>query len=804
MPTDLRVLLRGFVRSPGFTALAVISLALGIGLNTAVFSLINALFWQSIRGVPQPHRVVFGPRVSGVELARLRDGATTLEGLAGVARVPVQIAAGEVSVSEVVPAVSEDYFPGLHVTPRLGRLFDATLTQPGADIRVAVLDHRFWRDQMKSDPGVIGRVLTINGHPFTIAGVAPDGFHGAGPEGPPLWVPLSAWPLLIGQPSVLTDAAREDLALIGRLRDGRSLEDATAELNLLRQRAPHRHAGSDAGSAAATRPRRITLSAGRESWTAEPSPEKRVEFLLVTVVPLVIVAALLWIACSNVANLLLARGVGRRREIAIRLATGASRQRIVLLLLGETLLLALAGGALGVLVGGWTLDVVFATFSQFGAIDVSLDASVLAYTAAVSCLATVLAGLVPALEASRGDVSSVLKAEGTSLTVSVRGARLRAVFLTVQVAFALALLMVAGTFVRALVASHVGTDAARFDHLALAQVSLDPARAGAPAAIWDATRDALARTPGVRGVTVLSADATTAPALTAIDGRPVPAAPLTVQAIDAGFLQTADARIVHGRAATAPAAAAPSGAASAFEAPFEAVVNTAAARRIARQGEAVSPAVDRALTMGGVSARVVGVVEDGFTEARVYRPAAATTNASAVTFLVRTEAPVTEALAALRSTLAAQLPREARPMVGTWRDANLRGLGEISRVGALLGLLALLLAGAGVAGSMAFHGRQRAREIAVRRALGATTSAVLHLVAVQAARITAVGLALGLALGWVGTQGLLSLMGGAAWQIDWIATAGVAAIFAATIGFASLGPTWRALRLEPSSLLHTD
>jgi len=188
----------------------------------------------------------------------------------------------------------------------------------------------------------------------------------------------------------------------------------------------------------------------------------------------------------------------------------------------------------------------------------------------------------------------------------------------------------------------------------------------------------------------------------------------------------------------------------------------------------------------------------------VYRRAAATTNASAVTFLVRTEAPAAEALAALRSTLAAQLPREARPIVGTWRDANLRGLGEISRVGALLGLLALLLAGAGVAGSMAFHGRQRAREIAVRRALGASTAAVLRLVAAQAARITGIGLALGLALGWVGTHALLSLMGGPAWRIDWVTTAGVSAVFAVTIGLACFGPTWRAIRLEPSSVLHTD
>ena len=127
MSTDLRVLLRGYRRSPAFTALAVISLALGIGLNTAAFSLINALFWQSIRGVPEPHRVVFGPRVSGIELTRLREGATTLEGLAGVARVPVQIAAGDVRVAGVVPAVSEDYFSALRVAPRATASIDDSM-----------------------------------------------------------------------------------------------------------------------------------------------------------------------------------------------------------------------------------------------------------------------------------------------------------------------------------------------------------------------------------------------------------------------------------------------------------------------------------------------------------------------------------------------------------------------------------------------------------------------------------------------------------------------------------------------------
>ncbi len=791
MPADLRVLLRGFARSPGFTALAVISLALGIGVNTAVFSLINALFWQSIRGVPEPDRVVLGPRVSAVELQHLREGATTLDGLAGTVRRRVHIAFGETSLANVVPLVSEGYFRTLRVEPRIGRLFDETRTGPGADAQVAVLDYRFWREQTAADASVIGRAIEIDGHPFTIVGVAPERFHGPGPERPPLWLPLAAWPLLAANPGILADPATREVGLIGRLRDGRSIDDAIAELNLLRQR----NAAAD-GGAAATRPPRIHLDAGREHWTGEPSPEKRIEFLLVTIVPLVIVAALLWIACSNVANLLLARGVARRREIAIRLATGASRNRIVALLLGEALLLALAGGALGVLVGEWTLGAVFAAFSQFASIEVQLDGSVLAYTALVSCLATVLAGLAPALDASRADVSSVLKAEGTSLTVSVRGARLRAAFLTIQVALALALLMVAGTFVRALLASHVGADAARMDHLALAHVDLGPSPGVAPAPTWAAARAALARVAGVRGVTLVDRDAIRQAALTAIDGRPVVSDPLTLQAVDDGFLQTTEARVVHGRAVGAPAVDSPG--------VFDALLNAAAARRVMRDGQAIAGAVGRTLTLDGSAARIAGIVEDGVLEPRVYRPSAVVSSASQVMFLVRSDPPSASMLTRLRAALTPVLPRNTRPTVATYRDANLRGVGELSRVGLLLGGLALLLAGAGVAGSMAFHGRQRAREIAVRRALGATTPAILRLVGAHAGRITAVGIALGLGLGWLGTHALLSLMGGPAWHIDWVATAGVAGVFAATIALATFGPAWRAVRLEPSTILHTD
>jgi predicted permease len=785
MATDLRVTLRTFRRSPGFTALAVLSLALGIGVNTAVFSLVNTLFWQSIRGVPAPHRVVFGPRVPERELSALRAGSTTLSGLAGEARLAVRLDGGGHDLRfTTVPAVSGNYFATLGVPASLGRVFDETVDRAGTDVRLAVLDYRFWREHVGGDAAILGRTVRINGQPFAIVGVAPEGFHGPGPERPPLWVPLAARPLLAGEAAAIAapPGAPADVRLIGRLRDGVRVEDAAAELTLLRQR-------QASAASRADRPPPIRLSAGREHWTGEVSPEKEVEFLLVTVVPLVVVAALLWIACSNVANLLLARGVARRREIAIRLATGASRARIIALLLAETLLLALAGGAAGIVVGGWALDFVFATFSQFGTIEVTLDPRVLLYTAAISGLATVLAGLVPALEASRADVSSVLKSEGTGATVSPRGARLRAAFLTIQVALAIALLLVAGTFVRTLIASHVGDRAGRLDRLAVAHVALEPAAAPQAAAVWDAGRDALARLPGVRGVTVVGAAATRQPVLTAVDGRPVTASPMSLQEIDGGFLNALEARLVRGRHARP----------SRDEAVVEIVVNGVAARRAMPDGAAL----DRTLTLDGTAARVVGVVDDGMTDPRLYRPLAAVTSTSA-TFIVRTDGPSAASLGWLRDGLVPHLPPGTRPMVATYRDANLRGLGEISRVVALLGALALLLSGAGVYGSMAFHGRQRTREIAVRRALGATTGAIVRLVGAQAGRITAIGVGLGVLLGWGGTQALFAAIGGPAWTIDWIATAGVAAVFVVAVAVASFGPAWRAVRLQPSSVLHTD
>jgi hypothetical protein len=406
-----------------------------------------------------------------------------------------------------------------------------------------------------------------------------------------------------------------------------------------------------------------------------------------------------------------------------------------------------------------------------------------------------LAGLAPALEASRADVSSVLKAEGASLTMSVRGARLRATFLTVQIALALALLMVAGTFVRTLVTSYVGDDAARMEPLALAHVDLGTSPGAAPVATWTTAGEALSRVPGVRGVTLLRPDGLTQAALAAVDGVPIAGPPLPLQAIDAGYLRAADARVIHGREPEAALGNEASGAV---------LLNTVAARRIVRDGQAVAAAVGRTLTLNAGAVRVAGIVDDGFVDARAYRATAAPFTAAQATFLVRTDGPASAVLGRLRTALAGVLPVTTRPTVATYRDANMRGLGAITHVGALLGGLALLLAGAGVAGSMAFHGRQRAREIAVRRALGASTPAVLRLIGAQAGRISAIGIALGVGLGWLGTHAFLSLVGGPAWDIDWVATAGVAAVFAVTIALASFGPAWRAVRLEPSAVLHQD
>ena len=363
---------------------------------------------------------------------------------------------------------------------------------PDAEV---VLDYEFWMNSLGGDPGVIGEQILINRVTATILGIAPRSFHGFGPERPPLWIPMGMLPAVRGSVARWQDPGESGWRIFGRLKDGGSVGQVNAELRAMAARSPDLFPNGP-----------LIGSTGGERWSGPVSAEKRIEFLLVVVLPLVVAGLILWIGCSNVANLLLARASSRRKEIAIRLANGASRSRLLRLLLTESLLLAAAGGALGMLLAVWTLDFVWLTLPEAPRLAIELDMHVLLYTSAVCLAATLLFGLVPALHATRVDVAPLLKGEAPAPRADVRrGARVRRFFLVTQFASSMALLVVAGTFVRTIVTAHFGEQAALIDHLAITRLEADETSGPARAAHWRSVRQELLRVEDVTSVTLAPA-----------------------------------------------------------------------------------------------------------------------------------------------------------------------------------------------------------------------------------------------------------------------------------------------------------
>ena len=527
---DLRYALRSWKRQPGFMLVAVLSLACGIGLNTAVFSIINAIFLQSVRGVPAADRLVgIGERVPFTTFREVRETTATLETVAAWQPIGVDIRFRDTAMRRVVPVVSDGYFSTLGVQPARGRVFAVAVSRepvPGAEV---VLDYEFWMKSLGGDPGVIGEQILINRVTATIVGIAPRSFHGFGPERPPLWIPMGMLPAVRERAARWQDPGESGWRIFGRLKSGGSVGQVNAELQVMAARSPDLFPNGP-----------LIGSTGRESWSGPVSAEKRIEFLLVVVMPLAVAGLILWIGCSNVANLLLARAASRRKEIAIRLANGASRSRLLRLLLTESLLLAAAGGVLGILLAGWTLDVVWLTLPEAPRLAVELDMHVLLYTSAVCLAATMLFGLVPALHATRVDVAPLLKGEAPAPRADVRrGARVRRFFLVTQFASSMALLVVAGTFVRTVVIAHFGDKAALIDHLAITRLEADETSGPARAAHWRSVRQALLRVEHVTSVTLAPAgDGARSPLVPDGAGSVTAGVTVAVQRIDAGFFPT--------------------------------------------------------------------------------------------------------------------------------------------------------------------------------------------------------------------------------------------------------------------------
>lgn len=778
LTADVRYALRAWRGQPAFVAIAVLSLACGIGLNTAVFSIVNTVFLQSIRGVPEPDRVV---SVGGrSDFATFRAVGDTLGGLRGVAAwqpVAVELHVGELHRRDVAPAVSTGYFEVLGVRPLLGRFFPVTEARTPPAVAEVVLDYEFWQREFGGDPAVIGRDLRLGNVPVTVVGVAPRSFHGFGPERPPLWLPLGLLPALRGTPPQWDEPAETGWRIFGRLAPGVALGQVNAELAAMAARDLRQFPDGP-----------LTGTIGAEQWSGPVSAEKRIEFLLVVVMPLAVVGLILWIGCSNVATLLLARASGRRREIAIRMATGASRARLLRMLLVEGGLLAAAGAGLGLLLAVWTLDLIWLTLPDAPRLAVELDLRVLAYTAVVAASATLLFALVPALHATRLDVAPLMKGDDPGTGSAVRdGRRLRRFFLVTQFACSVALLVVAGTFVRAVVATYQGPAVALMDHLALASIETDRTGVAARQDYWDATRARLRQVPGVEGVSVLSPAGSAAIRVAATPAAVASGPTVRIEAVDDDYVRTAGLTLVAGRAGLA------TGRQDARE---PALVDERAAGRI----WGTSAVVGRSLSLeDGTALLVIGVVRGTDDEPHVYRARAADDFATAAV-LVRTAPPSEESVPLLRAALRSAATDAAIVRVETLRETATGFLTRVSRLATVIGVGVLALAAVGLYGAVAFVTSMRTREIAIRTAVGAPASAVIRLVAREAVIVVGAGLVLGLALTGVAFR-FMSGMIFARWTLDPSTVLPVLALFAITAAAACVLPGRRALRVDPMRVL---
>ncbi len=468
---DLRYGIRLLIKHKGFTTVAALSLALGIGANTAIFSLINAASLRMLP-VPNPERLVVlavaGQRGEAGSFSyplyeQFRDRTKSFSGIlasgGGNRSRMVVSEPGGAGQNESVQTerVSGNFFSVLGVTAIRGRTLTDDDDRPGAPRPVAVISYGFWQRRFGLDPAVVGKNIALNDVPFTIIGVTPPGFFGfeVG-KNPDLWWPLQMTPQVYPANQSWNQPGSSWLRLMGRLRPDRGQAQAMAELDFIFQQALAERAQAQAARLGSTwteterrnfLDRRIALRSGSAGWT-----ELRQQFRQPLLILLAVVGLVLLIACANVANLLLARAAARQKEITARLALGASRLRLVRQLLTESALLAMIGGALGLIFAYWSARLLLSYLPghETLSLNLDLDARVLGFTMTVSLLTGILFGLAPALRATRLDLTSALKDQTGGARIGQSRLPLNKILVVTQVALSLFLLIGAGLFVRSL------------------------------------------------------------------------------------------------------------------------------------------------------------------------------------------------------------------------------------------------------------------------------------------------------------------------------------------------------------------
>ncbi|MGH9347580.1 MAG: ABC transporter permease [Vicinamibacterales bacterium] len=803
--------IRALRRTPVFTSTAILSLTIGIGANAAIFSLADALLLRERPGIRDPGRLVDVGRTTRGEgfdnmsypnFADYRDRNTVFSGLAGYrfSAEPMGLGARDGAERVFGAPVSGNYFEVLGVPMALGRGFLEKEDRAGAGRQVAVLSHRLWRHRFDGARDILGRTIHINGRPFTVVGVTAAGFTGNTFVESDLWIPLSVYPETAGRgPEMLQNRAAVWMVAAGRLEPGVTLDEAHAQMTTIARDLEREHPKENQARGVALVLSHRLPGSMRTSVTAFVG-------LLFALVGLVLA-----IACTNVAGMLLARSLARAREIAVRLAVGAGKARIVGQLVTESLLLAIAGGAGGVLLAVWMirgLRALLPALPVLVALDLRLDWRVVAFSVALAVGTGVVFGLVPAWQAANTDLTTAMKSDGW--VTGPRRLRLRQAFVVAQVAMSVLLVVVGLLFARSLM--RAGTIDPGFDVTDVDVAGLDFRLAGyEPDTGGRVQEQILARVEQLPAVQA-AALAANIPLI----GSGLALGPLTRpgQSVDAPdrirpdwnivtprFFHAMRTPLVRGRGFTG---------ADRATSPAVAIVNETFARR-AWPGE---DPVGKTLEHHGDTKRIVqivGVARDGKyrwlgeePRAYIYVPLAQHDWAS-VTLLVKTEGGRRVA------SEVREVVRQIDPNLPIVHSAT---LAETTAIGLLphrlaggtagaFGLVGLVLATIGVYGITAYNVTQRTREIGVRVALGAARPDVLRLVIGQAIRMSATGAIIGLLLAAAATRLLVGLLYGVA-PLDAVAFGSGAALFAGLSLAASWWPAHRAASLNPVDALRTE
>jgi putative ABC transport system permease protein len=814
---DVRYALRMLAAAPTFTAIIVITLALGVGANALIFTAIDAILLRSA-GITDTSTLVSVynsstdgqvrfSTVSFPDYADLRD-AGIYEDIAAYGGISISLDTGTESESLVGELVTGNYFHVLGTPPALGRTFLPDEDRRGSPAHVVVVSYRFWQNRLSGTPAAIGREIQLNGAPYVVIGVAPPRFVGATiGRAPDVWLPMALQQEVrppsaglrraLGGSDLLGQRGPRWLSMVARVRPEETEGQRAAALDLLARRLQAEYPQTN-------RPRTFNAVPVGEGPGVRTSVRPLLYLLAASV------ALVLLIACANVTSLLVARSVSRRRETAVRAAVGAGTGRLIRQWLTESVLVATIGGLCGLMLARWGAPLLHLAGIP-PEIDLDVNLRVLLFALAVAATSGVLSGLAPVLHTLRSDTVSALRDEGGAVATGIRAVRWRRAFVVFQVAVSLMLLVGAGLFLRTLQNAYAIDLGYRLDSTMVADINLDVRGYSQEAGggVYRQILERLRSAPGVAAagaarVTVLSGGARTVSI--SLDGQRIREdlgnnLDVRVNVISDGYLQALGIPVLWGRDFTSA------------DGP-NAIRVAIASQSLAARLWPGQDAIGRAIGDGVTSCTVVGIVPDTVYRDALereappfyYVPLAQNYEAGVALHVRSVEGDPLAMLPAVRAAV-----RDVDPRIAVARPQRLRDVFDqsissqrmMATLVGLFGALALLLATVGVYGIMEHLAAQRRTEIGIRLALGAVPGSIFSLILGEGLRLVAIGTALGLVAAFATTRYIQTLLFGVD-PVDLTTFAAVSVVLAVTAAVACFVPARRAMRVDPAVALRAQ